>query len=571
MTLRQYLKPYYLKMSFGLVIKFAGTIMDLLIPWILAYTIDHVIPTGSKSGVFLWGGAMILCALFGVIANVSANRMASKVSRDTIKTIRDDLYDKIAHLSSKQIDDLSLPSLISRLTSDSYHVHHMIGMMQRLGVRAPILLVGGLIVTLAMDYVLALVLIGTLPFIGYFVFKISNKGIPLYQILQKKIDHLVLVVRENVVGARIIKALSKSDYEINRFEDVNAHVVNAEKKVGYTMALTNPLMNLLLNWGLTLVVLVGAFRVHQGLSLPGTIIAFLTYFTLILNAMLSISRIFILYSKGIASYERIHEVLILEEDLKVLPMKAISTEDHIQFQNVSFAYNHMSPALESITFSLEKGETLGIIGPTGSGKSSIIKLLMRFYDAESGDIYINGTHIKSLPKEVLHTKFGVALQNDALFADTIAENIAFGRPISNAEIEISTKLAQAGEFIDTLTDGLKHALEIKGANLSGGQKQRLFISRALAQKPEILILDDATSALDYKTDAKLRKALENYFSDTTTLIVAQRVSSIMYADKIIVLDEGKMIGYGSHDSLMATCEHYKEIATIQLGGDYEKQ
>lgn len=571
MTLRQYLKPYYLKMSLGLVIKFAGTIMDLLIPWILAYTIDHVIPTASKKGIFLWGGAMILCAIFGVVANVAANRMASRVSRDTIKSIRDDLYDKIAHLSSKQIDEVSLPSLISRLTSDSYHVHHMIGMMQRLGVRAPILLVGGLIVTLAMDYVLALVLIGTLPFIGYFVFKISNKGIPLYQILQKKIDHLVLVVRENVVGARVIKALSKSNYEINRFEDVNEQVVNAEKKVGYTMALTNPLMNLLLNWGLTLVVLVGAFRVHQGLSLPGTIIAFLTYFTLILNAMLSISRIFILYSKGIASYERIHEVLILEEDLCVVPMKEKETDAHIEFQNVSFAYNHMSPALENINFILKKGETLGIIGPTGSGKSSVIKLLMRFYDADSGDIYIKGQHIKSLPKEVLHTKFGVALQNDALFADTIAENIAFGRPLSNRDIEISTKLAQAGEFIDTLTDGLKHALEIKGANLSGGQKQRLFISRAIAQKPEILILDDATSALDYKTDAKLRNALENHFSDTTTLIVAQRVSSIMYADKILVLDEGQVIGYGSHDDLLENCEHYREIASIQLGGPYEKQ
>lgn len=566
MPLRKYLRPHFAKMSLGLSIKFFGTIMDLLIPWILAYTIDHVIPSKSVKGILLWGGAMILCAALGVTGNIIANRMASRVSRETIKRIREDLYDKIAHLSSEQIDKMSLPSLISRLTSDSYHVHHMIGMMQRLGVRAPILLIGGLAVTLMMDYALALVLIALLPFIAFFVFKISRSGIPLYQKLQKKVDRLVLVVRENIVGIRIIKALSKTEYEKNRFESVNDDVVNAEKKVGYTMALTNPLMNFLLNVGLSLVILVGAFRVNDGLSQPGTIIAFLTYFTLILNAMLSISRIFILYSKGYASYGRIQEVLLLEEDLVVIPAPAIETDDHITFKNVSFAYNKTTPAVSNINFTLKKGETLGIIGPTGSGKSSVIKLLMRFYDPDKGEIAINGRDIKSIEKEVLHTKFGVTLQNDSLFADSIAENISFGRSLTEQEIEISTKLAQAGEFIDTLTDGLKHALDIKGANLSGGQKQRLLISRALAKKPEILILDDATSALDYKTDAKLRKAIEHHFTETTTIIVAQRVSSIMHAEKIMVLEEGEIIGYGTHQHLINTCESYKEIASIQLGG-----
>lgn len=566
MNLRTYLKPHYLKMSLGLSIKFIGTLMDLLIPWILAFTIDSVIPTKSVEKILLWGGAMLLCSVIGVLGNITANRIASKVSRDTIETIRNDLYDKISHLSSKQIDTVSLPSLISRLTSDSYHVHHMIGMMQRLGVRAPILLIGGLAVTLMMDSTLAMVLIALLPFIGYFVYKISKRGIPLYQSLQSKIDGLVRVIRENIVGVRVIKALSKFDYENNRFQNINDNTVRAEKKVGFTMALTNPLMNLMLNLGLTLVVLVGAYRVNSGYTSPGTIIAFLTYFTLILNAMLSISRIFILYSKGFASFDRIRSILELPEDLAVEPRKSIETQSHIVFQDVEFAYNQTTPAVSKINFALNQGETLGIIGPTGSGKSSIIKLLMRFYDPDYGNIYIQGKNIRSIEKHNLHTKFGVTLQNDTLFADTIRENIAFGRTMTDNEIHVSAKLAQAGEFIDTLTDGLLHALDVKGANLSGGQKQRLLISRALAKKPEILILDDATSALDYKTDARLRQAIGNHFTETTTVIIAQRVSSIMHADKILVLDSGQVIGYGTHDQLLASCESYKEIAAVQLGG-----
>ncbi len=566
MSLKNYLKPYFPRMSLGLTIKFIGTMTDLMIPWILAHLIDVIIPQNSVEKIFLWGGAMVLCAAIGVLSNITANRMASAVSRMTIERIRHDLYTKITHLSSRQIDDLSLPSLISRLTSDSYHVHHMVGMMQRLGVRAPILLIGGLIMTLSMDWVLASVFILSLPFIGILVFNLSQKGIPLYKALQNNVDDLVRVVRENIVGIRVIKALSKHPHEKKRFDDVNTKVVDAEKKAGMTMALTHPVMNLLLNSGLTLVVLVGAFRVHSGATQTGTIIAFLTYFTLILNAMLSLSRIFILYSKGSASFNRIQSVLELEDDLVVGTPDYKPTENHIEFSNVTFAYGEGAPNLHNLSFTLKRGETLGIIGPTGSGKSSVIKLLMRFYDPSSGEVRIGGTRIDTLPKAELHTKFGVVLQNDTLFADTIKENIAFGRTVSERAVYASTQMAQAGEFIDTLTDGLYHALDVKGANLSGGQKQRLLISRALVDKPEILILDDASSALDYKTDAKLRTALNRHFEQTTAIIVAQRVSAIMNADKILVLDDGKAVGYGTHDHLLATCDDYRQIAEIQLGG-----
>ncbi len=566
MSLKNYLKPYFPRMSLGLSIKFIGTMTDLMIPWILAHLIDVIIPQNSVEKIFFWGGAMVVCAAIGVLSNITANRMASAVSRMTIERIRHDLYTKITHLSSRQIDDLSLPSLISRLTSDSYHVHHMVGMMQRLGVRAPILLIGGLIMTLSMDWVLASVFILSLPFIGILVFNLSQKGIPLYKALQNNVDDLVRVVRENIVGIRVIKALSKHPHEKKRFDGVNTKVVDAEKKAGMTMALTHPVMNLLLNSGLTLVVLVGAFRVHSGATQTGTIIAFLTYFTLILNAMLSLSRIFILYSKGSASYNRIQSVLELEDDLVVGSPDYKPTENHIEFSNVTFAYGEGAPNLHHLSFTLKRGETLGIIGPTGSGKSSVIKLLMRFYDPSSGEVRIDGTRIDTLPKAELHTKFGVVLQNDTLFADTIKENIAFGRTVSERAVYASTQMAQAGEFIDTLTDGLYHALDVKGANLSGGQKQRLLISRALVDKPEILILDDASSALDYKTDAKLRTALNRHFEQTTAIIVAQRVSAIMNADKILVLDDGKAVGYGTHDHLLATCDDYRQIAEIQLGG-----
>lgn len=566
----QYLKPYLGAMSFGLFIKFVGTMMDLFIPWILAYMIDQVVPTKNISLVVIWGFIMMLCGIIGLVGNVIANRMASKVARDAIQTIRHDLFAKITYLSSEQIDHFTLPSLISRLTSDTYHVHHLIGMMQRLGVRAPILLLGGVLVTLALDPVLAMVLIGIQPLIAILVIGVSKRGIPLYQALQKNVDQMVCILRENITGVRIIKALSKLDYEKERFFGVNHTVRKAEKRVGMTMAITNPLMNLMLNMGLSLVILVGAYRVNAGHIKPGVIIAFLTYFTLILNAMLSISRIFILASKGGASFARIIEVLDTPEDLLVTDEAPIATDAHIEFDHVSFSYYKNEPNLHDLNFKVMQGETLGIIGATGSGKSSLIKLLMRFYDVDQGAIRINGYNIKAISKAKLHTLFGIVFQDDILFADTIAENIAFGRDVTDEDLELYASLAQAGPFINTLDERFEHQLTIKGANLSGGQKQRLLISRALMGKPEILILDDASSALDYGTDANLRGAIQQEFSKTTTVIVAQRISSIMHANQILVLDQGQIIGAGTHQELLESCQEYAQISDIQIGGSNAK-
>lgn len=564
--LKKYLRPYIGRMSLGISIKFFGSLMDLLLPWILAYIIDTIIPTKNVSAIFLWGGVMLLCSVIAVVTNILANRMASSVARDATGSIRHDLFAKVAYLSIPQIEQVGIPSLVSRLTTDTYNIHQTVGMIQRLGIRAPILLLGGVLITATLDPVLTVVLVGVLPFTLVAAVIISKRGISLFAQLQKRVDTLVRTVRENVTGARVIKALSKAEYEKQRFQRVNQSVVAAETKANRTMAATPPLMDFFLNAGLTLVILVSAYRVNAGLTQPGVIIAFLTYFTIILNAMLSITRIFVIVSKGLASADRIQAVLRLPEDMKVVPLLAREDEAHIVFDHVSFTYPDGTTVLKEIDFSLDKGQTLGIIGATGSGKSTIVRLLLRLYDPTNGQIRINGRDIRSLDPAELHQYFGIVLQKDVLFADTIEKNIDFGRRFSKEQIEEAAARAQAKEFIQQLPQQLAYELHARGSNLSGGQKQRVLLSRALAGEPQILVLDDSASALDYQTDAKLRQVLKQQFADTTTILIAQRIGSIQHADKILVLENGRMSGFGDHATLLATNTIYQEIYHGQTGG-----
>jgi ATP-binding cassette subfamily B protein len=540
--------------------------MDLGLPWVLAYIIDDIIPLGEISYILWWGVIMILLSIGARSCNILANRMASRVARDTTENLRHDLFVKILSLSGTQLDHFSVPSLVSRMTTDTYNIHQMIGMMQRLGVRAPIILVGGIIITSTLEPVLTLVLVGVFPFLAYVVYLVSKKGIPLYKKLQLTTDHMVRVVRENITGIRVIKALSKTAYEKNRFFDVNNEVVEKELKAGTTMAITNPVMNLLLNIGLTLVVVVGAFRVNSGASEPGKIVAFLSYFTIMLQAVMAITRIFVNFSKASASADRLSQVLLVEDDLKVIDQTVNENSDskeHIAFHHVTFSYTN-EPCISDIDFSLKRGESLGIIGSTGSGKTTLINLLMRFYDVTDGNITIEGKDIRSFDKQQLRKKFGVVFQNDVLFADTVNENINLGRNIDQDQARVAAEHAQASAFIDDLDDTFEFKLAIKGSNLSGGQKQRLLISRALAGKPDILILDDSSSALDYKTDSLLRKAIREHYQNTTTIMIAQRISSVMKMDHILVIEDGQMVGYGSHEDLLANCEVYQEIYQSQL-------
>ena len=571
-TILFYIRPYIFRISLNLVIKFLGTIMDLFLPWILAYIVDTVVHQNNVSLIIFWGGVMILCAFFGVAANVGANRMASGVARDSARTLRHDLFTKISGLSCVQIDKISVPSLIARLSSDTYNIHRMVSSMQRIGIRAPILMLGGIIMTLSLDSFLTLVLIAIMPFAFIVIYIVSSKGIPLYTKLQEAIDAMIRVVRENATGIRIIKALSKTEYEKKRFAGANKDVTDREWKAAIIMGITNPAMSIFLNLGLVVVIIAGAYRVNSGLTQPGVIIAFLSYFTIILQAMLSITRMFVMLSRGTASGDRIGEVLALPEDIKITERDHEDSLFHISFNNVGFSYDPVpgrEPVLEGISFNLGKGETLGILGETGCGKSTIIQLLLRFYDPQSGVIRINGDDIKGIPPEELYVKFGIVFQKDVLFADTISENISFGRELDAEDLQRAVRYAQADEFVSSLEEGLGYSLSSRGTNISGGQRQRLLIARAFASKtgapPEILILDDSSSALDYRTDAKLRKGLREEFGKSTKIIIAQRVSSIMSADHILVLEKGRVTGFGNHDELLESCQLYQEIYQSQMG------
>ena len=565
----KYLKPFYRRMSVGLAIKILGTVVELALPMILSYILGTVILTGDVWQIVLFGGLMVFCAGAACVLNIIANRMAARVARNFSEKIRHDLFHKTMRLSARQTDKFTVPSLESRLTTDTYNAHHFVGMMQRMGVRAPILLIGGLGITLIMDPALALVMIAACPFIFVTVFFVSRRGVPLYTRVQSSVDKMIRVVREDAQGIRVIKALSRSEHEHRRYDEANRALVSNEKRAGLTMGVVNPIMTFLMNLGSTMVVLLGAHLVMGKSSAPETIIAFMQYFTQISMAMMTLTRIFVMYTKSAASAKRIEEVLETEEDLAIVSESELpphADEPYLVFDNVSFSYKGKRNNLENISFTLDKGGSLGIIGATGSGKTTLISLLMRFYDVDSGAIRIGGRDVRTIPSDELHTMFGVALQNDFIYADTVAENIRFGRDISDEEMRRAASIAQAADFIEAFPEGYEHLLSSKGTNVSGGQKQRLLISRAVAGNPHILILDDSSSALDYKTDANLRRALAEHMGDTTTVTVAQRVSSVMGCDLIIVLEDGKIADMGDHEKLIRDCHIYREISESQMGG-----
>ena len=567
--LLKYLKPYKGYITLALIIKTMATLIELAIPYIMSHILDNVVPNGKVPPIIIWGVVMIVCALLACLGNIIANRMAARTAKNSTEGIRHDLFTRIMSLSSAQVDKFTVPSLESRLTSDTYHIHHLVGMSMRMGVRAPMLLVGGIIMTLWMDPALTVIMLCIVPFIALTVVLISKKGIPLYKKTQSSLDTMTRIVREDSQGIRVIKALSKTDYEKRKFDKANLSLVSDEKKASTTMAVSNPTVTFLLNLGLVTVIVAGAFRVSNKATDPGTIVAFIQYFTLISNAMMMLARIFVNSTKALASAGRISEVINTEPDLRIESEEtypSVESDSYISFKNVSFSYLGKKNNLSDISFELKRGGSLGIIGATGSGKTTLLQLLMRFYDVGEGEIRIGGRDVRTIPHEELNSMFGVVMQNDFIYAGTVADNIRFGREISDEAMRLGAETAQASEFIEAYEDGYEHPLQSKGTNLSGGQRQRLLISRALAGSPDILILDDASSALDYKTDSRLRRAIRESFSGITTVVVAQRVSSVMNCDSIIVLDEGQIIGMGTHEELIGSCDVYREISDSQIGG-----
>ena len=571
----RYMKEHIRSILAGVSIKFIGTFSEFMIPYVLEHLLDDVVPAGQNSMILIWGGVMMVIAAFVRFMNVTANRMAVRVASSCIYRIRGELFDKTLNLSGSQVDKYGLPSLISRMTSDSYNVQNFIRSIQTMGVRAPILLLGGLIVTYIMDPGLALILLIMVPILVIIVILISAKGIPLYTRVQQAVDDVVRIMRENITGIRVIKALSKEESENARFSGANRELFGRDVKASVIMALPGPLTTLFLNLGLTAVVVLGAYRVNGGITKPGVILAFLTYFNMILNGINGINKTFMMISKANASADRISRVIeegepfesVYEAEEEGIPR--VKIEPCIAFENVSFGYLKEGRAaegyeLEDISFSLPRGGSLGIIGATGSGKTTLINLLMRFYDVNRGRILVDGKNVKSYGVKELRRKFGVVFQNDTVFADTLQENIAFGRKVDEKRAREAARDAQAWDFIEKYEERLLYKADIHGANLSGGQKQRILIARALAARPEILVLDDSSSALDYRTDASLRHTISAHYEGTTTIMVAQRISSVMNMDNILVLDEGKIIGQGSHEQLLKSCRLYREIYEVQM-------
>ena len=568
------IKPYWAHLILSLSFKSIAALADLFLPWVIAYMIDETIPalrlqeTPNTNELYVLGGIMILIAFMGWILNAYANKKAEWIAAMSTETLRNDLFSKIETLSANQVDQFTRPSLISRTTTDTYNIYRATAVMQRMGIRAPVLLFGGIIMSLLLDPVLTLVMVALLPFMTIIIYVTSKKGIPLYKNTQKSVDKYIRTLRESITGARVIRALSTTDIETSKFDRDNQETVENEQLATITMAKINPMMQAIMNIGLVVVLVIGAYRISIGMTKIGQIMAFVTYFTLILNAMMSITRIFVLNSRATASGARIDEILDAPFDFEDGTETVIKdpTKPHLIFDNVSFSYNQKGYQLEDISFELNQGKTLGVIGATGSGKTTLIYCLMRFYELDRGKIKLYGRNINDIKAEHLRRSIGVVFQNDLIFADSIFSNIQMHRQdITDEGIKKAMHIAQA-EFIYDKTDDLKHVMAQRGLNLSGGQKQRILIARALAGKPDIIILDDASSALDYQTDLNMRKTLRKELTTSTMIIITQRISSIKNADLIIILDEGRIVGKGTHQELMESSKLYQEIASYQMGG-----
>lgn len=570
----EYAKRYTPLVLFCLITKTLASFAELAIPEILAIIIDDAVPTGDMGRVWALGGLMLGFALLTFLLNVISNRSSAKVSGRLARDIREDLFRKTLSLTASDCDRIGTSSLTSRLTSDTYNVSSFFGRLIRMGVRAPIMTVGGVILTLFIDWRLSLVLIGVLPLIFLVVYKITVKSIPIYKDEQRILDTVVTKVDETAKGIRVLKALSKEEYEKEQFHKRSNALAEREIEAGSLMAATKPLTDLILNGGFCLVVLLGyLLSNHYGVSMSGKLLAFMTYFTIILNSMIMMTRTFVQLSRMTASSVRIRE--ILDIDTTDATDSSTASEDsaadscegeraYIEFDKVTFSYNKTNPDVSDISFKLHKGQTLGIIGATGSGKTTLISLLLGLYTPDEGNIFIDGEDISKISPEKRRTLFGVAHQHDFIPEGDIRGTVGFMRDISDENILRAIRTARAEEFVLQKDGALDSAVNTGGTNLSGGQKQRLLIARALAGENPIVILDDSSSALDFKTDSEVRAELLS-LRDTTKVIVSQRISSVMSADLILVLKEGSVNGLGTHSELLASCEEYAEIARVQLG------
>ncbi|AQZ46504.1 ABC transporter ATP-binding protein [Paenibacillus larvae] len=564
----RYLKPYRLPIVFVLFVVFLQSLSDLYLPTLMSDIVDTGIVKGDTPYILKIGGFMLFVAAGGVLCAIVSSYLSSKISIGFGRDLRAKVFSHVENFSLQEFDKIGTASLITRTTNDINQIQQVTTMILRMMISAPMMCIGGIIMALSKDAKLTLVLVAVLPILALSIFLVARKGVPLFKAMQKKLDKLNLVLRENLTGIRVIRSFNRGDHEAERFNEANLDLTYTAVRVNRIMASLMPIMMLILNFSTIAIVYFGSIRIENGGMHVGDLMAFIQYAMQIMFSVIMVSIIFVMIPRASASAARINEVLDMVPEIKDTE-NAKQTEGqrgYLEFQNVTFSYpGAEKPALYNISFSASPGETTAIIGGTGSGKSTLLSLIPRFYDIQEGRILVNGEDIRDLKQANLREKIGFIPQKAVLFTGTISDNIRYGKEDATGdEIRHAAEVAQATEFIANMKDGFDSMIAQGGNNVSGGQKQRLSIARALVRKPEIYVFDDSFSALDFKTDAKLREALKKETTESTVLIVAQRVSTVMDADRIIVLEEGKIAGIGTHQELMDTCPVYREIVSSQL-------
>lgn len=552
----------------GQTSKLIEAIFEVIVPLIMAAIVDNGIKGNMGKGyVYKMGGVLVLLGVLGLCFALICQYLASKASQSVGTVMRNDMFRHINSLSHAELDRLGTPSLITRLTNDINQVQQAVAMFIRLVVRAPFIVIGSAIMAMSIDLKLSVIFVIIIPLVVLVLYLIMSRSIKYYKVIQKKLDRISLVTREGLSGVRVIRAFSRQDTEQKRFDEANDDYLDISLRVGRLSALLNPLTYVILNLAIAAIVWYGGVGVDTGRLTQGEVIAFVNYMTQISLALVVVANLVVLFTKAAASSARINEVLEIEPSIKNGTKKdGAGSENAVEFSHVYFSYNNSGEyALEDIDLTAKKGETIGVIGGTGSGKSTLASLIPRFYDISKGELKINGTNAADYDTTALRQKVGVVPQKAVLFSGTIAENMRWGkRDATDEEIWKALETAQAKEFVEKMPDGLDTHIAQGGKNLSGGQKQRLTIARAFVSQPDILILDDSASALDFATDAALRKAIAQNTTGMTTFIISQRANSIMQADKIIVLDDGRQAGLGTHKELLESCDVYREICYSQL-------
>lgn len=567
----KFLKPYRIPIAVIVVFVFLQSLSDLYLPTLMADIVDIGIVKHDTNYILRVGGFMLLIAAGGGVCSIAATFLSSKVSMGFGKIVRGKLFTHVENFSLHEFDSISTASLITRTTNDTTQVQQVLMIMLRMMISAPLMCVGGIIMAVSKDATLSLVLVAALPVLAIAIFIITSKGIPLFNVMQTKIDKLNLVLDENLTGIRVIRAFNRNAYERRRFDLANQDLTDTSIKVNQIMAWLMPIMMLVMNLSTVAIIWFGAIRIDAGTMEVGSLIAFLQYAMQIMFSLIMMSMMFIMIPRASASAVRINEVLAIAPEINdaEIVKTANAQYGHIDFQDVTFSYpGAEEPALSNISFSARPGEVTAIIGGTGSGKTTLINLIPRFYDIDSGHILVDGIDVREMSQESLRQKIGFVPQKAVLFSGTIESNILYGKEdATNEELQLAATTAQATEFISDMQDGYGSEIAQGGTNVSGGQKQRLSIARALIRRPEIYVFDDSFSALDFKTDSKLRAALKHETTESTVFIVAQRVSTVMDADRIIVLDEGRIAGIGNHKELMETSDVYREIVYSQVSAE----